>query len=85
MSNYETGGHVRSVCELTDGLVAIAVQNMIEVWNLSNKDGPVRRLSGHTEMITKLCRIQNGNYFFSSGYDKTVSFWSAHKGECIYA
>jgi WD40 repeat protein len=35
-------------------------------------------------MITKLVRIENGRYFFSSGYDKTLAFWSANKGDCIY-
>jgi WD40 repeat protein len=52
----------------------------ILVWDLPEKAGgpvpaPVRRLDGHTNVISRLLSTADGRWLISASYDHTIRFW----------
>jgi WD40 repeat protein len=73
---------VTAVCFLGPTRRIAAGNNLgqILVWDLPEKMGapvpsPVRRLDGHTNVISRLLATSDGRWLISSSYDHTVRFW----------
>ena len=52
----------------------------ILVWDLPEKPGgsapaPVRRLDGHTNVVSRLLSTADGRWLISASYDHTIRFW----------
>src|SRR5262245_50679987 len=52
----------------------------ILVWDLPEKPSgpapaPVRRLDGHTNVVSRLLSTTDGRWLISAGYDHTIRFW----------
>jgi WD40 repeat protein len=55
----------------------------ILVWDLPENAGasaplPVRRLDGHTNVITRLYSTSDGRWLISASYDHTIRYWDLH-------
>ena len=73
---------VTSVCFLGNTRRVAAGNNLgqILVWDLPDKVGapvpnPVRRLDGHTNVISRLVSTADGRWLISASYDHTIRYW----------
>jgi WD40 repeat protein len=73
---------VTAVCFLgkTRRLAAGNNLGQILLWDLPEKPGkavppPVRRLDGHTNVVTRLADTADGRWLISSSYDHTIRYW----------
>src|SRR6516164_8330099 len=73
---------VTAVCFLGPTRRIAAGNNLgqILVWDLPEKMGapvpsPVRRLDGHTNVISRLLSTSDGRWLISASYDHTIRFW----------
>lgn len=73
---------VTSVCFLgaTRRLAAGNNLGQIFVWDLPEKTGdpvpnPLRRLDGHTNVITRLVATADGRWLISASFDHTIRYW----------
>lgn len=70
LGTYSVRGPVNSIEELTESNVAVATSNVVQIWDLERTDLNIREVPFHSEMITKVIGVEQGEYFFSTGYDK---------------
>jgi WD40 repeat protein len=73
---------VTAVCFLGSTRRVAAGNNLgqILLWDLPEKPGPaapppVRRLDGHTNVISRLASTGDGRWLISASYDHTIRFW----------
>jgi WD40 repeat protein len=73
---------VTAVCFLGASRRVAAGNNLgqIMLWELPDKPGgaapnPVRRLDGHSNVISRLASTADGRWLISSSYDHTIRYW----------
>ncbi len=73
---------VTSVCFLGTTRKLAAGNNLGQIlqWDLPEKAGgpaprPIRRLDGHSNVVSRLCSTADGRRLFSSSYDHTIRCW----------
>lgn len=73
---------VTSVCFLGSSRKVAAGNNLgqILLWDLPDKAGdpapkPIRRLDGHSNVISRLISTADGRWLISSSYDHSIRFW----------
>src|SRR5207302_63649 len=73
---------VTAVCFLGPTRRVAAGNNLgqILVWDLPEKPGvpapnPLRRLDGHTNVISRLVATADGRWLISASYDHTIRYW----------
>jgi WD40 repeat protein len=73
---------VTSVCFLGNTRRVAAGNNLgqIMLWELPDKVGapvpnPVRRLDGHTNVVSRLVSTADGRWLISASYDHTIRYW----------
>ena len=78
---------VTAVCFLGNTRRVAAGNNLgqILLWELPDKVGspvpnPVRRLDGHTNVVTRLVATADGRWLISASYDHTLRYWDMQSG-----
>ena len=80
----EHGGGVRTVAfsPVNSQIVASGGENhTIKLWNLKN--GNVRTLKGHTDVINSIAFSPNGRLLASVSHDRTIKLWNIHNQQNI--
>ena len=80
----EHGGGVRTVefSPVNHQLVASAGEShTIKLWNLKN--GKVRTLRGHTDVINSIAFSPDGRLLASVNHDRTIKLWNVHNQKNI--
>ena len=78
------GGGVRTLAfsPVNNQLVASAGEdNTIKLWNLKN--GTVRTLKGHTDVINSIAFSPNGRLLASVSHDRTIKLWNVHNQQNV--
>lgn len=78
MLTIDTEGICTSVCQLSKSYIALASNDIIEVWNLRTEK-LANTFSGHTDVIFNLKVLKaSASIFASSSNDRTIRVWKAN-------
>ncbi|CDW87288.1 wd40 repeat-containing protein [Stylonychia lemnae] len=83
MLTIDTEGICTSVCQLSKSYIALASNDIIEVWNLRTEK-LANTFGGHTDVIFNLKVLRaSASIFASSSNDKTIRIWKANQKQCL--
>lgn len=70
--------------ELKPGFLAVADNNIVQIWNLSKTSAYQKEIIHHEDHIVAFKSVDNGEFVFSVGRDKSIIYWNTLDAEPIF-